>query len=160
MTSPVIRRRVEIGVLEFGIGVIPKPWARPRLGNSRRGYTPPDVEAHRETVRWCGLQARAKWEKLHGRPWPRSKDHEYTLSVRAFRARRAGDWDNFGKQIGDALEGTLFPDDRQIRLGESGWIDPGDEEWSGTPRYEVRLVAYEVKETKRPRVRTKGSANE
>ena len=144
----VVRRRLEVASLSFVVPIAPKAWARPRFGIDGRGYTPRDVEEHREAIRWKGLEARANWERAHRKPWPRLPDHEYLIAVRAFRQARRGDWDNFAKQVDDALNGTLFADDRQIWRGECERVDVCDEEWTGEPRYEITMRAFEVLEFK------------
>jgi Holliday junction resolvase RusA-like endonuclease len=142
----VVRRRFSVGLLELVIDVAPKPWARPRFGLNGRAYTPKDVEAHREAIRWQALEGRIRWEHKHARAWPRLAGHEYAIDVVVFRASRRGDWDNFAKQVDDALQGTLFPDDRQIFCGSATVVDPIDEDWNGDPRYQIKLEAFEVVE--------------
>ena len=55
------------------------------------------------------------------------------------------------KQVNDALNGVLWADDRQIFKGVCERIDAGDEEWTDAPRYEIRLTAFSVVETKAPK---------
>ena len=70
-----------------------------------------------ESFGLAALEARARWEQTHERVWPRSLDCEYSIAVWAYRAARRGDYDNFGKQVNDALNGVLWADDRQIFKG-------------------------------------------
>ena len=143
----VVRRRTEIAALSFVVPVAPLAWARPRFHNGR-GYTPTEVDEHRDAIRWKALEARANWERANVEQWPRLKDHEYALLVRAFRQTRRGDTDNFAKQVCDALDGTLFADDRQIWRLECERFDVADEDWSGAPRYEIAIRAFAVVELK------------
>ena len=143
----VVRRRTEIAALSFVVPVAPLAWARPRFHNGR-GYTPAEVDEHRDAIRWKALEARATWERNNVAHWPRLKDHEYALLVRAFRQTRRGDTDNFAKQVCDALDGTLFADDRQIWRLECERFDVADEDWSGAPRYEIAIRAFAVVELK------------
>lgn len=143
----VVRRRTEIGALSFVVPVAPLAWSRPRFHNGR-GYTPAEVDEHRDAIRWKALEARATWERVNVKQWPRLKDHEYTLAVRAFRQARRGDADNFAKQVADALDGTLFADDRQIWRVECERLDFADQDWSGAPRYEIAIRAFAVVESR------------
>jgi len=64
--------------------------------------------AYKEYVTWCAIKARL--QKLNG---------PVGIEICVYISdRKAGDWDNYGKAITDALNGVAYQDDRQIVVGK------------------------------------------
>lgn len=82
---------------------VPKPRARVMVGYS---YTPPRAREYERLVALHARQARPDG-------WP--LDAEYRVRIAVYRARRAGDLDNFGKMALDGTQKVLFANDSQIR---------------------------------------------
>ena len=100
----------------FTVPGTPVPCARARVvrnilpdGSSRtRGVTPSKTSSYEERVALIArsASARARW-----RPTAKA----FLLDLMVFRAVRAGDWDNFGKGVCDALtKARIWPDDRYV----------------------------------------------
>lgn len=72
---------------------------------------------------------RAAWLKLH-------KNTQYHLTFKVYEAKEKGDWDNYGKTIGDALQDSgVIPNDKKIKAGSFEiLIDPAN------PRVELTLT--------------------
>ena len=153
MAQSQVTHRIFEGELRFAVDVAPKAWARPRFTRDGRGYTPAEVTKHRNAIRLAALEARGAWEQRYSRTWPRFEGYDYRLFVTVYREARRGDWDNFAKQVDDALNGVLFADDRQVWAGFCTRIDRDDPLWTGEPRYEVHLEAYriEIEKIRKPR---------
>jgi len=93
----------------FTVPGAPVPCARPRV--VRQAGRAPRTLMPARTVQY-ERQVRAAVVRPPG--WP--LDAQYGLLVQVFRARRAGDWDNFGKSISDGLTGVLWGDDGQVSV--------------------------------------------
>ncbi len=98
-------------VLAFRIDGVPVPKGRARTfvkGGRVITTTPPRTRKWEAFVRVHAMAAvaTARWMPIAG---------AYAVSLTVFRARRAGDADNFAKGIGDALNGVAYPDDRSVR---------------------------------------------
>jgi len=91
-------------IVEFTVEGPPLTWKRTNAYAGKR-ITPKAQRAYQALVRHVAT--------LH-RPagWP--MEARYRLHVVAFRARDAGDWDNYAKNVSDALQGALYFDDRRI----------------------------------------------
>jgi Holliday junction resolvase RusA-like endonuclease len=105
--------------LTFTITGPPVPKARARVvshvdaSNKRktRGITPKRTETYEKHVALCALAARHRFEL----EWPGySTTTRFGLLVRVYWFQHEGDWDNYAKAVGDACNGVLWPDDRQI----------------------------------------------
>lgn len=101
-------------VLTFWVDGRPVPKERARTVRTKRGkyctYTPPRTAAWEQRVR---LVAQAACSATGWRPVMAS----YSVHVDVYRARRAGDGDNFLKAAKDALNGVVWPDDRMSVQG-------------------------------------------
>lgn len=76
-------------------------------------------------------KARAQFLKRH-------KSVSYRLDFRVFEPKEKGDWDNYGKGIGDALQDAgLIVNDKKIKTGS--WVIGID---SADPRVEIVLFRY------------------
>jgi Holliday junction resolvase RusA-like endonuclease len=78
---------------------------------------PPHCKAYQEAVA-VYAQAAASAQR-----WSTENDHTYMVTLWVNRARRMGDWDNFGKLVCDGLNGILWGDDRQVRAGQVFLLD-------------------------------------
>lgn len=97
-------------VLTFWVDGCPVPKGRPRtfMLKGRPITTTPTRTRKWETIVRLTAQAAcsaAKWVPIAG-------DYEVTIEV--YPARRAGDADNFGKAVTDAMNGVVYPDDKSI----------------------------------------------
>lgn len=97
--------------LKFWVEGCPVPKARARTVRAKTGkvvsFTP------RRTSRWenvVRLVAQAACSKARWKASPGA----YAVHLEVFRARRAGDADNFGKAVLDAIQGVCFPNDVQV----------------------------------------------
>src|SRR5207249_2830412 len=90
----------------------PVPCERVRIFRTKkgktRGVTPQRTRAYEQRVAWCARAAMA------GARWSLTPGVRYALTLRVFRARDAGDWDNFGKSCADGMNGVVWADDRRI----------------------------------------------
>lgn len=102
--------------LSFTVHGPPVPWERVSFGKStdgkRKGFRPSKTAEYEKLVAVHAVAARVKvaW------PW-KNQAARFGLVVRVFRSRSAGDWDNYGKAISDALNGVLWVDDKQVASG-------------------------------------------
>ena len=98
-------------VLSFWVDSRPVPKERARTIKTKRGkyrtFTPTRTARWETLVRLTAQAAcsAAKWKPEPGR---------YTVSVTVYRARRAGDADNFLKAAKDAMNDVVWPDDRMV----------------------------------------------
>jgi Holliday junction resolvase RusA-like endonuclease len=99
-------------VLTFWVDGVPVPKGRPRTVRTKTGkvvtFTP------KRTARWesvVRLVAQAACSAVRWKPTPGA----YEVRIEVFPARRAGDADNFGKAIADAMNGIVYPDDGSVR---------------------------------------------
>jgi Holliday junction resolvase RusA-like endonuclease len=81
---------------------VPKPRARVMAGYS---FTPPRAREWEKLVALRALEARPSG-------WP--LDADYRVRVAVYRQARRGDLDNFVKAATDAMNRTVYEDDRQI----------------------------------------------
>lgn len=91
----------------FVVAGPPLTWKRTNAFNGRR-ITPREQRDYQSLIRSVGT--------VH-RPigWP--MDARYRLHVVVFRKADAGDFDNFAKNVADALQGALYDNDRRIKDG-------------------------------------------
>lgn len=105
------------------IPIPPVPAGRPRAfkrGNFVSVYMPPHCKAYQEAV---GFYARAA---ASAQKWMTICDDTCMVTLWVNRARRMGDWDNFGKLVCDGLNGILWEDDRQVLAGQVILLDRKD----------------------------------
>jgi crossover junction endodeoxyribonuclease RusA len=99
---------VVIRELHFVLLGPPVPCARARVVRVRgttRAITPDTTRRYENEIRKIALESRPDG-------WP--LDARYRISLQVFRARAAGDWDNFAKAVCDGANGVLWEDDRRI----------------------------------------------
>lgn len=108
------------------------PWMRTNAVHGRK-VTPEEQRRFQQKVR--DFAALAGVHLLDG---PVVIDVITYLSGRfAPHVRGSGDWDNYGKTVGDALEGLVYTNDCQIVDGRCRKFAPDE----GGPRVEVRIEA-------------------
>lgn len=109
-----------MNVLTFWVDGRPVPKERARTirtkGGKYRTFTPPRTAAWEQRVR---LVAQAACSAVRWRPVPA----RYEVDVTVYRARRAGDGDNFLKAAKDALNGVVWPDDGMVIRSTVGIVD-------------------------------------
>lgn len=120
--------------ITFTVPGPPVPWQR--AGKTRGGhhYTKPESEAAREAIQAHASVAAYRFGKWNARA------KSYALRLTFYLPdRRARDWDNLGKQVSDALNKLLYPDDAKIDDGHvrKRYDDPKH------PRTEVELEVLE-----------------
>lgn len=122
----------------FTIEGPPKPWER-SAGRGKRRFKPKGQAEYQERVKLAALVAGVK-------PLAGPVEiivHAYLDSRSAAHLYGSGDWDNYAKQVCDALNGTAYNDDCQIVRGEV-------HKRIGQARMEVCVkgsaLAYEAKE--------------
>jgi Holliday junction resolvase RusA-like endonuclease len=85
------------------------PWQRVGV---RRGphknhrYTVKEQADYQTALKWAARRA------LVGKRW--QMDGRFRIEVRVYVERRDADWDNYGAQVSDALNGVVWLDDRRI----------------------------------------------
>lgn len=100
-------------------------WKRTQ-GKGRVRYTDPDMAAAKSVHRTLATIA------LRGKQWRRDGLFRIDVEVYLPSLSGQGDWDNYAKLAGDALQGVAYDDDRQVRRGTCG-IDVD----AANPRTEV-----------------------
>jgi Holliday junction resolvase RusA-like endonuclease len=101
-----------VKVLTFWVEGVPVPKARARTVRTKTGkvvsFTPKRTARWENVVRLVAQAAcsAAGWKPTAG---------AYEVSIQVYPARRAGDADNFGKAITDAMNAVCYPDDKSIR---------------------------------------------
>lgn len=93
--------------LSFTVSGAPVTWKRTNRVDGR-SLTPKGQRAYQNAIAMRGRAARPS-------TWP--LDARYRLVVTAYRASDQGDWDNYGKNVSDALEGVLWSNDRRVKDG-------------------------------------------
>lgn len=117
--------------LRFTVPGQPRTWKRT---NTYRGakITPKEQRAYQQAIQWSAIAAiksRSRWD-LAAR---------FAVEIDVYSARRAGDLDNFSKNVCDAGNGVLWGDDRQIdELTIRRHVD------KDAPRLEVVVRALEL----------------
>lgn len=111
---------VETARVSFEVPGPPVPCARARVsvrkhvdgsGHERtfaRAYTPASTKAYERTA---SLHARNAVNRC--RAWRRDAQ-AYRVRLTFYRDVARGDWDNHAKAVGDAMNGVVYEDDRQI----------------------------------------------
>ena len=117
-------------MLTFTVEGRPVPWQR-RVPYKGRYLTPKRSRAYKERVGLAALHAinrqQMAWKPLTVR---------VLVSLRVYPPdRRHGDVDNYEKQIGDALQGIAYVNDKQVRWSPSTTIEVDRER----PRVEVEI---------------------
>lgn len=107
-------------VLTFWVDGRPVPKERARTVRTKRGkhrtFTPPRTAAWEQRIR---LVAQAACSASGWRPVTAT----YAVHVNVYRARKAGDGDNFLKAAKDAMNGVVWPDDRMSMKGSYELFD-------------------------------------
>lgn len=110
-------------LLEFTVEGEPQTWKRTNFWKGRK-LTPAAQRVFQRQVQAAAKAAGAKPEA----GW-------VFLVIWSLRSRRLGDWDNFGKNVSDALNGVAYRDDAQVVVGVVvKGLDPA------RPRTVVRVV--------------------
>ena len=135
--APVQHQSFVPKVLVFTIIGVPVPKQRARTVRTRTGqritFTPPRTVMYERVVALNATIARNRFAGT----WP--LDAQYEVTLRIFRARNAGDADNFQKSFGDGANGALWNDDKQI----VAWHVTMDVDREN-PRIEATVVAVPV----------------
>lgn len=107
-----------------------------RKGRHGMYRTPEGIE-FKETVWGCALLQQRAWL----RPWY-PEDLEVTLTLIWYRKHKKGDVDNRLKPLLDALQGTAYTNDRQVRRLVAERVD--DQPQPGFPEgcYHVSVEPY------------------
>lgn len=116
-----------MSTIKFTVATEPVPFKR-AMSNGKRRFNDPRYSDFKNVI---GLHARVA---MQGRA-PLSGRIKITVKVftkYAPESLRAGDWDNHGKAISDALNGICFADDRQI-------VDGRVLLFRGEPHIEIEL---------------------
>lgn len=116
-----------MSTIKFTVATEPVPFKR-AMSNGKRRFNDPRYSDFKNVI---GLHARVA---MQGRA-PLSTPIKITVKVftkYAPDSLRAGDWDNHGKAVSDALNGICFADDRQI-------IDGQVQLFKGDPHIEIEL---------------------
>lgn len=92
-------------IVRFTVSGPPRTWKRTNNVNGRR-ITPTEQREYQRLVRHLAALSKPAGWPMHAR---------YRMLVTVFRKADAGDWDNFGKNVSDALEGALYDNDRRIK---------------------------------------------
>jgi Holliday junction resolvase RusA-like endonuclease len=101
-----------------------RPVAKERAGRVKtksgklRGYNP------KRTTQWENLIRLIAQSACAAQRWQPEKAR-YTVHVDVYRARKAGDGDNYLKAAKDALNGIVWPDDRMV-FGGSYLLHDGE----------------------------------
>jgi Holliday junction resolvase RusA-like endonuclease len=97
----------------------PVPKQRPRAVRRKDGsgnlymFTPKKTADYERVVQNLAIQAMRKWTSANRRKWPAEK--RFSVNVFFFMPdHRTRDLDNCVKSVTDALNKTVFDDDRQI----------------------------------------------
>lgn len=115
--------------LRFTVDGKPVAWQRTSTWQGRK-LTPKGQRAYQAKVRHAALVAMT-------RKW--NPDQRFAVKVVAYgHPKQRFDLDNVAKQIGDALNGVVWTDDRRIDV--FGIVRRVDRE---RPRVEVHVVAYD-----------------
>lgn len=121
----------------LGVDVAPQPAAQsivlalPPSANRYWRYGPNGVYVSEEAENY---KAGVKWKALHQHLQPMAGN--VAVYVHVYRARKAGDLDNFAKVMIDALKGAAYHDDNQVTELHMWRHDDKDD-----PRVEVELRA-------------------
>jgi len=97
-----------VTALSFTVHEAPVPKARARVMAAGWSFTPKrtrDFEAKVREEAVAAVAATPGWRT----------DVDMRVRVAVYRARRAGDLDNFAKAITDSMNRIVYEDDRQIR---------------------------------------------
>jgi Holliday junction resolvase RusA-like endonuclease len=112
--------------MRFTVPGPPQTWKRTNTFKGRR-ITDKAMKAYQNRIRG--------YASVSG---VRRMDGPLSIRVDVYLARMAGDWDNYGKNVCDALNGIAYDDDRQIVDGRVvKHRDPAN------PRLEVTIEAVE-----------------
>lgn len=89
----------------------PQPWMRVERARDGHGYVKPEMADFQQKVSLCARAAGI-----------RATRHAVEVAVVAYLpihplANGAGDWDNYAKNVCDALNGVAWEDDRQVLTG-------------------------------------------
>jgi Holliday junction resolvase RusA-like endonuclease len=110
-----------VKVLTFWVSGIPVPKERARTVRLKSGrmhtFTPGRTAAWEQRV---GLVAQSACSAAGWKPAKGS----YGVEVDVYRARRAGDADNYLKAVKDALNAIVWPDDRMVKTATARLVDP------------------------------------
>jgi Holliday junction resolvase RusA-like endonuclease len=112
--------------LAFRVDGPVRPLARPRVVRRKgvvRAYTPRSSVTYKTAIAWAARK------ELGRRSWPRDRTYSVLIVVSRPAAKR-GDIDNIAKVVLDALKGTLYKDDGQVRHLEITLHDTGDGQYS------------------------------
>lgn len=102
-------------IASFKIPGRPVPKGRPRFTRTGHAYTPKTTrDAERKIVDLFEFEC-PLWE-------PTREDVRLTVDV-LFRGKVTCDADNVFKLVADALNGTAYVDDKQVRKGEFEWFE-------------------------------------
>jgi Holliday junction resolvase RusA-like endonuclease len=93
--------------VEFVVDCPPLTWKRTNGFEGKR-VTPKEQRAYQALVRSIGMLRRPVG-------WP--MDARYKMTVTVYRKADSGDFDNFAKNVADALQGALYDNDRRIKDG-------------------------------------------
>ena len=116
----------------FTLSGPPRPWQRAARGNGRT-FTAPETAAYQRALAYACLA-------VLPRGWP--LDATYSVSIVATpKDGRCGDWDNYAKQVCDALNGIAWNDDRQVKRGTVEVSDP-DRKTAGI-RVRIEVMRHE-----------------
>jgi Holliday junction resolvase RusA-like endonuclease len=124
--------------LAFRVDGPVRPLARPRVVRTKgwldleglrkgvrvvRAYTPRSSVTYKNTLAWAARK------ELGRRAWPKDRIYSVLITVSRPAAKR-GDIDNIAKVVLDALKGTVYKDDGQVRHLEITLHDTGDGQYS------------------------------
>lgn len=98
-------------VLTFFVDGRPVPKARART--VRSPYGKPHTFTPKRTAQWENLIRLIAQSACMAAGWKPEKGH-YSVDVAVYRARRAGDADNYLKACKDALNAIVWPDDSMV----------------------------------------------
>ncbi len=121
-------------MLNFTVAGRPIAWKRAQR-NGRRTYKHPKNRDYQNRIRWCALLAMS--ELGHTRRSWKPYTGKVNVAVRIHPPdRRIGDEDRYLQQVGDALQGLVIVNDRQIH-----WLEPVLSVDRERPRLEVTVTA-------------------
>jgi Holliday junction resolvase RusA-like endonuclease len=95
--------------IAFTVLGVPVPWQRSGTTRGGRHYTPTKSVEARAAIQKSAMIASYRCPSWNAR----AKSYGLTLTF-YLPDRHVRDWDNLGKQVSDALNKLLYPDDRLI----------------------------------------------
>lgn len=129
--------------MTFTVPGRPIPKARPRAAIVGKGtkraviYTPNETREYETKVKAAAEAARIRWAEVNGEIWP-LHSNAYLVSVGVFSSNGVGDADNVFKSVADAMNGTIYWDDRIV----GGFFPPTM--ISAVPRTVVSVTALDL----------------